>query len=157
MLQSRKLGLEIEYCYNSECYGTKVLVSDTSKVKTQNIRVYIKESSIDRKGVNLEDRKHNAQIHLACWIRTRASKGLWINTVRQVLIGGPRNLATYDKGASTPHLPGQWTLSFWKSSSVQVSIVSCSFDSTLEGECGEEWNTKLWFQASWLVIFFCCL
>ena len=76
MLQSRKLGLEIKYCLNSECYGTEVLVPDTSKVKTQNIRVYIKESFVGRKGVHLEDRKHNAQIHLACWIRPRAFKGL---------------------------------------------------------------------------------
>lgn len=42
----------------------------------------------------------------------------------QVLIGVPWNVAIYGKGVSTPDLPKQWTLDFWKGSGVQVLVMS---------------------------------
>lgn len=53
--------------------------------------------------------------------------------VGQLLIRGPWNSAIYSKGASTPDLPGERRLAFWKGSSVQVPVMSCSFSSVEKG------------------------
>lgn len=57
---------------------------------------------------------------MCSWNRLRVFKGYRYAEVLEgwVLIGGPWDLVIYDKGESTPDLPGQWTLGFWTDSRV---------------------------------------
>ena len=66
--------------------------------------------------------------------------------VGQLLIGGPWNLAIYSKGASTLNLPGERPLAFWKSSSVQVLVISWSFGSVyvcVSSELGPKFSLSM--------------
>lgn len=69
----------------------------------------------------------------------------------QVLIGGPWHLAIDGKGASTPELPGQWTLGFWKGSCVQELCP----DSLILGDRGRKGGqgSRLWFQMQGTMFF----
>lgn len=55
----------------------------------------------------------------------------------QVLVGGLWNLTICAKGVSTLDLPRQWTLGFWKSSGVQVLVMSSFFLVVLRRTGGE--------------------
>lgn len=89
---------------------------------------------------------------------------------RQVSIGGLWNLTIYGKiwsGPSTPDLPGQRTLHFWKDSGVQALVKSlilwfhgclCGRGKTLVSGTTEGQNPLLSpASAMWLAVVVCCL